>query len=282
MEALEDADAIFCYQAVRRMNEACHIVVEIVREANVGYLDPESGLNSSEIDYKFTPQFAAGALFATSLLDTLVCQVFYNTKILEVLGQLVGQHHSSSSTEGGPSTAQPTSGKCHHLNQTTSLSLAATLTFAGSSKSLSRSLRGSSLYQIPLPEGLDSRTYGALYTLLAKRKMIPLGILRGVFANTKSGPKANVMPYVFTNPPKDTELFSCDKVFVLSQTPIKISRFNKVSASTVRPTTTVMSPQSHLPLLFPSSRMTQRKWRCTPTFARGRRRPKMSSTLSMR
>lgn len=88
-------------------------------------------------------------------------------------------------------------------------------------------MRGSSLYQIPLPEGLDSRTYGALYTLLAKRKMIPLGILRGVFANTKSGPKANVMPYVFTNPPKDTELFSCDKVFVLSQTPIKISRFNK-------------------------------------------------------
>lgn len=26
------------------------------------------------------------------------------------------------------------------------------------------------------------------------------------------------MPYVFTNPRKDTELFSCDKVFVLSQT----------------------------------------------------------------
>lgn len=75
LDALVDADAIFCYQAVRRMNEQAHVVVEIVRHTNVGYLDPESGLNSSNIDYKFTPQFASGTLFATSLLDTLVCQV---------------------------------------------------------------------------------------------------------------------------------------------------------------------------------------------------------------
>jgi hypothetical protein len=75
LDALVDADAIFCYQLVRKMNEHAHVVVEIVRHTNVGYLDPESGLNSSDIDYKFTPQFASGALFATSLLDTLVCQV---------------------------------------------------------------------------------------------------------------------------------------------------------------------------------------------------------------
>lgn len=28
------------------------------------------------------------------------------------------------------------------------------------------------------------------------------------------------MPYVFTNPSKDTEVFSCDRVFVLSQKPL--------------------------------------------------------------
>ena len=55
--------------------------------------------------------------------------------------------------------------------------------------------------------------------------MIPLGLLRGVFSNTNTGPKSNKMPFVFTNPPKDTELFSCDKVFVLSQTPVRISQF---------------------------------------------------------
>ena len=87
----------------------------------------------------------------------------------------------------------------------------------------------SMLYQIPLPDGLESRTYGSLYRLLSRRKQIPLGILRGVFANTKSGPKSNKMPYVFTNPPKDTELFTCDKVFVLSQTPVGVQKVHKVS-----------------------------------------------------
>jgi len=43
-----------------------------------------------------------------------------------------------------------------------------------------------------------------------------------VFAHTKLGSKANKTPYVYTNPSKDTELFTCDKVFVLSQTPVGI------------------------------------------------------------
>jgi hypothetical protein len=206
ISALDDADAIFCYQAVRRMNESAHIVVEIVRHTNVGYLDPESGLNSTEVDYKFTPQFASGALFATSLLDTLVCQAFYNTKIIEILNCLVGGIEK------------------REIEKTTQRFYK-----RGNDSKKLKGLLGSSLYQIPLPEGLASRTYGALYTLLAKRKQIPLGILRGVFSNTKSGPKSNLTPYVFTNPPKDTELFSCDKIFILSQTPVKITRVSKVS-----------------------------------------------------
>lgn len=54
------------------------------------YVMKESRLNSGDIDYKFTPEFASGALFSTSLLDTLVCQAFYNTKIIEVVNKLIG------------------------------------------------------------------------------------------------------------------------------------------------------------------------------------------------
>jgi len=78
---------------------------------------------------------------------------------------------------------------------------------------------GSALYQIKVPEG-DTRTYGELYKSLSKTGLVPLGLYRGVFKNMQVGPKQNKMPYVFTNPPKETELFSCDKVFVLSQKPI--------------------------------------------------------------
>lgn len=42
IDALVDADAIFCYQCVRKMNEQAHVVVEIVLHTNVGYLDPVS------------------------------------------------------------------------------------------------------------------------------------------------------------------------------------------------------------------------------------------------
>ena len=125
----------------------------------------------------------------------LLLQAFYNTKIVEIINKLVG---GVERKEKGKA-----SGKSH--------------------------LQGSSLYQIPIPEGLESRTYGALFRLLANRKQIPLGLLRAVFHNTKTGPKANKMPYVFTNPPKDTELFACDRVFILSQTPIKITRIVKVN-----------------------------------------------------
>lgn len=239
MDALVDADAIFCYQAVKRLNEAANVVVEIVRQSNVSYLDPETGLNSNDIDYKFTPQFASGALFTTSLLDTLACQAFYNTKIVEVINRFVGfgveikektadKHGSSSSSmAGGPPSPTGRVGSSANKSSMYSDNGAGGTGSNGEPNNRTpfnpKTLIGSALYQIPvLVEGLESRTYGALYSHLAKRKQIPLGILRGVFSNTKSGPKANKMPYVFTNPPKDTELFSCDKVFVLSQNPVKL------------------------------------------------------------
>ena len=78
---------------------------------------------------------------------------------------------------------------------------------------------GSGMYQIKIPEG-ETRTYGELFKSMVKDGLIPLGLYRGVLKNMQVGPKGNKLPYVFTNPPKETELFSCDKVFVLSQKPI--------------------------------------------------------------
>ena len=71
-EALVDSDAIFTYQCVKRMNPNSQVVVEIVNQSNIAYLETENTENS---DYKFSPQFASGVLFNTALLDSLVCQV---------------------------------------------------------------------------------------------------------------------------------------------------------------------------------------------------------------
>ncbi len=74
-EAMVDAYAIFSYQCVKRMNETAQVVVEIVKQNSIRCLDLESTKASAFVHYKFTPQFASGALFTSSLLDTIVCQV---------------------------------------------------------------------------------------------------------------------------------------------------------------------------------------------------------------
>jgi len=79
-------------------------------------------------------------------------------------------------------------------------------------------IQGSALFQIPIPHGL--KTYDVLYKYLASTDMIPLGLLRGTMPKTSIGPRFNRFPYVFTNPDKSTELYDCDKVFVLSPTPV--------------------------------------------------------------
>ena len=207
--ALIDADAVFTYQCVRRMNESASCVVEIVKSENVKYLDPEAVVvTGNNIEYKFTPQFASGALFTSSLLDTLVCQAFYNTKIIKVITELFSGVERKSRNE--------------------------LLAIVKGDKILNKkgvsAIVGSTLYQVSLPD-LANRTYGYLYKHLASKGIIPLGVYRGVFAHMKLGPKQNKYSYCYTNPAKDTELFSCDKVYVLSPIPLLTPNKKSVKVS---------------------------------------------------
>ena len=200
VDALVDADAIFTYHCVRRLNEKTQVMIEIVKQQNVTYLDPAAGMDS---DYKFTPQFAAGLLFTSSMLDSIVCQAFYNPQIIRVLNQLIsGTDHISGDDEVEKSSGLPKRGTVKPFRN---------------KKGGVQNIRGSALYQISVPDKLESKTYGSLSHELASRGILPLGLLRGVFSNMSVGARSNKMPYVYTNPSKDTELFSCDKVFVLSQ-----------------------------------------------------------------
>lgn len=81
--ALVDSDAIFTYQSVKRIKPDAHIIVEIVNTSNINYLrDDDDTVND---DYKFTTQFAAGSLFTTTLLDSIVCQVNAVVKLLRCM-----------------------------------------------------------------------------------------------------------------------------------------------------------------------------------------------------
>ena len=82
MEALVDSDAIFTYQHVKRMNPNTQVVIEIVNQSNIAYLNDSSA--PALEDQKFSSQFAGGTLFTTSLLDSIICQV----KIISIVFHL--------------------------------------------------------------------------------------------------------------------------------------------------------------------------------------------------
>jgi potassium large conductance calcium-activated channel subfamily M alpha protein 1 len=192
--ALMDADGIFVFQSIMTVNPHINICVEIVNADNVGFLDPKEGLVSGDVDYKFTPQFASGALLTSSLLDTLICQAFYNRSIVAIIQlfaagvTLKDRDVIKAEIEAGrPLTQQETAAVHRGVS----------------------AIVGSGLYQIKVPEG-EVRTYGEMFSTFTKKGLLPLGLYRGVFKNMNVGPKQNKMPYVFTNPPKETELFSCD------------------------------------------------------------------------
>ncbi len=77
MEALVDSDAIFTYQHVKRMNPSTQVVIEIVNQTNIAYLEKDANNQLTNHDFKFSPQFASGVLFTTSLLDSIICQVSF-------------------------------------------------------------------------------------------------------------------------------------------------------------------------------------------------------------
>lgn len=241
MAALVDSDAIFAYQRVRKLNPLAQVVIEIVNTSNVGYLyTPTRSINQPPpSDYKFSTQFAAGELFTTSLLDSIVCQGYYNPHIISVIDKLISGVDISTRNEllahvGDtlPAGKSPTAHKnSPHLTPLTGAGAGAGADnrYRADSEDSEDStetvadVHGSCLYQIPLPPDMSSSTYGSLYKRLSKKGIIPLGLLRG------SESPHLTPPYVYTNPNYDTELTCYDRVFILSVKPIQESPDEVVS-----------------------------------------------------
>jgi len=90
-EAMIDADTIFAFQGISDMNPACEVVTELVNYPNMAFLSPDMNKShrKTSVNPLASPQYASGAVYTSSMLDTLVCQAFYNAHIVTVLQQLV-------------------------------------------------------------------------------------------------------------------------------------------------------------------------------------------------
>lgn len=70
-----DADVIFAYHFVSRLNPNINIMVEVMNPKNIIYLDRHFNEKTMSENYLLSSIFANGLLFPTSLLDSVVSQV---------------------------------------------------------------------------------------------------------------------------------------------------------------------------------------------------------------
>eukprot|EP00744_Colponema_vietnamica_P002453 GILI01003843.1.p1 GENE.GILI01003843.1~~GILI01003843.1.p1 ORF type:complete len:913 (+),score=151.79 GILI01003843.1:165-2741(+) len=177
-EEMFDAETIFIYKAIKKANPLVQIITEVVHATNMEYLWPRVDLELTKTGYFLTPLFAAGDVYLASMLDTLICQAFYNPHIVTILQQIITGDHSTNPI---------ISALCN-----------------------STGLVQSNLWQIPVPRDYSNRSFKDMYAYLASRDIITMGLYRGATAFS------NPLPFVFTNPPPHTRLTPMDRVFVLA------------------------------------------------------------------
>ena len=77
---MRDAKTIFIYNVIKKKNPKVNVVSELVDQDNIAYLldDPRLYILMQTYGYDQTPIFMAGEIYLSSLMDSLVCQAYYN------------------------------------------------------------------------------------------------------------------------------------------------------------------------------------------------------------
>ena len=183
-EMVIDTDSIFSFQNMKRMAPDLNVVVELIDPSNVAFMIPALHWSSSE--NFMAPPFAAGYVYTSAMLDTIVCQSYYNPNLFSILRSLLGGSEQTVIRYNRDAAND----KFYHQGYLEQIELA-------DDHSLSR-----------------LSTYGELYDVLLKRRnRIAIGLYR-------DEGKGSRLPYVYTNPSRNVQLHRTDSVFVLVHVPI--------------------------------------------------------------
>jgi hypothetical protein len=151
-ENLMDAQTIFKYNIIKRRHKSVKIITELYSHQNLAYLDePNIYWVMNEYGYDLTPIFAAGEVYSSSLMDSLICQACYNSALITVLKQLV-------------------------IGETKKSFLKKNMIIFG--KEFAK-IKWSNLYYVNVPEDLVGSRFSKLYKeFTLEKQMIPLGLGR--------------------------------------------------------------------------------------------------------
>ena len=79
------------YNIIKKKNPTVNVVTELIKEDNIGFMldDPRLYFLMRKYDYDKTPIFTSGEIYLSSLMDSLLCQAYYNSELTTVLKQLI-------------------------------------------------------------------------------------------------------------------------------------------------------------------------------------------------
>ena len=85
-ENLLDAKTIFKYNIIKKKNPKVNVVTELISQGNIAFLlDDPLLYHLMRFEYDQTPVFASGEVYLSSLMDSLICQAYYNPALTIVL-----------------------------------------------------------------------------------------------------------------------------------------------------------------------------------------------------
>ncbi|CAK75823.1 unnamed protein product (macronuclear) [Paramecium tetraurelia] len=174
-----DADTIFIYKTVKLLNQNINIITELASISTISFLQISRNNYVQKYDWSVSEPFASGEIYISTMLDTLICQAFYNPFITSIFDQMIL----------GSASVNKKHKKLYQANK----------------------LQQSNLFLINIPPKYQEKTFGELFEiLLTEQKMIPIGLYRGEKV------KNNNKPYVFLKPPMDVVVSCKDRLYVLS------------------------------------------------------------------
>lgn len=88
-QTMMDADVIFMYKTIRNTYSGSIIITDLASTSTINFLLQGKDENLEKYGYSISRPFAAGEIYLSSLLDTLLCQAYYSPKITEILDQLI-------------------------------------------------------------------------------------------------------------------------------------------------------------------------------------------------
>ena len=154
-----DAQSIFIYKAIKRLNPDLQIITELVYNSNIDFLLPKKNKYK---DYTLSTLFASGEVYISSIIDTITAQSYYNPHIVTLLNLIL------KGTE-----------RNKKLNK-----------FIKAYKDLTQS----NLWQIPAPEGLYNKTFNDLFLYLLDKNLVAIGLYRLVGASDNKFPYVYTNP----------------------------------------------------------------------------------------